>query len=65
MSRDSDADKKIVLLNLIYQTLNLQREILALPGDEPLIGEPLNINGVEADLSLRRGRRGRINSDSG
>ncbi|KAG2330007.1 hypothetical protein Bca52824_001187 [Brassica carinata] len=65
MSRDSDADKKIVLPNLIYQTLNLQREILALPGDEPLIGQPLNIIGVKADLSLRRGRRSRINSDSG
>ncbi|KAG2307454.1 hypothetical protein Bca52824_027202 [Brassica carinata] len=50
MSRDSDANKKIVLPNLIYQTLNLQRAILALPGDEPLIGQPLNINEVEADL---------------
>ncbi|KAG2312953.1 hypothetical protein Bca52824_024510 [Brassica carinata] len=57
MSRDSDADKKIVLPNFIYQTLNLQREILALPGDEPLIGEPLRINGVEADLSHQFGKR--------
>ncbi|KAG2313859.1 hypothetical protein Bca52824_016981 [Brassica carinata] len=65
MCRDSEADKKIVLPNFIYQTLILQREILALPGDEPLIGEPHRIEGVEADLSLRRGRRGRINSESG
>ncbi|CAN6826677.1 unnamed protein product, partial [Brassica oleracea] len=63
MSRQSDADKKIVLPNLIYQTLNLQRDILALPGDEPLIGQPQNVSGLEADLSLRRGRRGRIHSD--
>lgn len=63
MSRQSDADRKIVLPNLIYQTLNLQRDILALPGDEPLIGQPENVSGLEADLSLRRGRRGRIQSD--
>ncbi|CAN6818066.1 unnamed protein product [Brassica oleracea var. botrytis] len=63
MSRQSDADKKIVLPNLIYQTLNLQRDILALPGDEPLIGQPQNVSGLKADLSLRRGRRGRIHSD--
>ncbi|CAF2157969.1 unnamed protein product [Brassica rapa subsp. narinosa] len=63
MSRQSDADKKIVLPNLIYQTLNLQRDILALPGDEPLIGQPENVSGLEADLSLRRRRRGRIHSD--
>ncbi|KAF3592868.1 hypothetical protein DY000_02023597 [Brassica cretica] len=63
MSRQSDADTKIVLPNLIYQTLNLQRDILALPGDEPLIGQPRNVSGLEADLSLRRGRRGRIHSD--
>ncbi|KAG2266566.1 hypothetical protein Bca52824_073645 [Brassica carinata] len=37
MSRQSDADKKIVLPNLIYQTLNLQRDILALPGDELIL----------------------------
>ncbi|KAG2330189.1 hypothetical protein Bca52824_001369 [Brassica carinata] len=64
MCRNSEADKKIVLPNFIYQTLILQREILTLPGDEPLIGEPHRIEGVEADLSLRRGRRGRINSES-
>ncbi|KAL0815524.1 hypothetical protein Bca101_071968 [Brassica carinata] len=63
MSRQSDADKKIVLPNLVYQTLNLQRDILALPGDEPLIGQPQNVSGLKADLSLRRGRRGRIHSD--
>nr|VDC66801.1 unnamed protein product [Brassica rapa] len=63
MSCQSDADKKIVLPNLIYQTLNLQRDILALPGDEPLIGQPQNVSGLQADLSLRRGRRGRIHSD--
>ncbi|CAN7058977.1 unnamed protein product [Brassica oleracea var. botrytis] len=63
MSRQSDANKKIVLPNLIYQTLNLQRDILALPGDESLIGQPQNVSGLEADLSLRRGRRGRIHSD--
>ncbi|KAG2330390.1 hypothetical protein Bca4012_020023 [Brassica carinata] len=65
MSRDFDTDKKIILPNFIYKTLILQREILALPGDEPLIGHPLQINGVEADISTRRGRRGRINSKSG
>ena len=40
MARESDADKKIILPNLIYQTLILQREITSLPGDEPLIGHP-------------------------
>ncbi|KAG2266506.1 hypothetical protein Bca52824_073585 [Brassica carinata] len=64
MARDSDADKKIILPNLIYQTLILQREITALQGDEPLIGHPQWINGVEADSSIRRGRRGRINVES-
>ncbi|KAL0885732.1 hypothetical protein Bca101_009715 [Brassica carinata] len=65
MCRTPEADKKIVLPNFIYQTLILQREILALPVDEPLIGEPHRMYGVEADLSIRRGRRGRINSESG
>ncbi|KAL0715969.1 hypothetical protein Bca4012_065291 [Brassica carinata] len=65
MSRTPEADKKIVLPKFIYQTLILQREILALPVDEPLIGEPHRMYGVEADLSIRRGRRGRINSESG
>ncbi|KAF2550363.1 hypothetical protein F2Q68_00033981 [Brassica cretica] len=64
MARDSDADKKIILPNLIYQTLILQREITALQGDEPLIGHPQWINGVEADSSIRRGRKGRINVES-
>ncbi|KAF3511780.1 hypothetical protein F2Q69_00006367 [Brassica cretica] len=49
MARESDADKKIILPNLIYQTLILQREITALPGDEPLIGRPPWINGAKAD----------------
>ncbi|KAF3523325.1 hypothetical protein F2Q69_00046538 [Brassica cretica] len=40
MAPDSDAHKKIILPNLIYQTLILQREITSLPGDEPLIGHP-------------------------
>ncbi|KAG2311395.1 hypothetical protein Bca52824_022952 [Brassica carinata] len=52
MSRDSDADKKSFLVKFIYQTLILQKEILALPGDEPLIGQPLRINGVEANISI-------------
>ncbi|WZZ44601.1 hypothetical protein YC2023_040860 [Brassica napus] len=49
MARESDADKKIILPNLIYQTLILQREITSLPGDEPLIGRPQWINGAKAD----------------
>ena len=53
----SDADTKITLPNLIYQTLILQRNITALPGDEPLIGNPLCINGAEVDTHIRRGRR--------
>ena len=65
MARESDADKKIIFPNLNYQTLILQREITALTGDEPLIGHPQWINGVEAESSTRRGRRGRINVGSG
>ncbi|KAF2563688.1 hypothetical protein F2Q70_00016752 [Brassica cretica] len=59
MSRSCDVDTKITLPNLIYQTLILQRDITALPGDEPLIGSPLWINGDEVDTDIRRGRRGR------
>ncbi|KAG5378438.1 hypothetical protein IGI04_026280 [Brassica rapa subsp. trilocularis] len=57
ISRSSDADTKITLPNLIYQTLILQRNITALPGDEPLIGNPLCINGAEVDTHIQRGKR--------
>ncbi|KAF3558529.1 hypothetical protein F2Q69_00011041 [Brassica cretica] len=59
MARSSDADKKIILPNFIYQTLILQKNITALPGDEPLIGHPLWISGDEVDSHIPRGRRGR------
>ncbi|KAF3542085.1 hypothetical protein F2Q69_00021542 [Brassica cretica] len=59
MSRSCDVDTKITLPNVIYQTIILQRDITALPGDEPLIGSPLWINGDEVDTDIRRGRRGR------
>ncbi|KAF3588428.1 hypothetical protein F2Q69_00027577 [Brassica cretica] len=59
MACSSDADKKIILPNFIYQTLILQRKITALPGGEPLIGHPLWISGDEVDSHISRGRSDR------
>lgn len=48
MTKLSDADKKIILPNMICQVLTLQKEIAIINGDENLIGNPTRIWALSA-----------------